>query len=77
MKYYGRGRPLFQLYSFFVKVTPFGLKGPCSIKAPAPIDEQPGPWRRKQNNALKSTKQSLYSKSEKERSEKTDMHINE
>lgn len=35
--------PLFQLYSFLSNVSPLGLKGPCSQKAPAPIDEQPGP----------------------------------
>lgn len=35
--------PLFQLYWFFNKTLPLGLKGPCSTNAPSPTDEQPGP----------------------------------
>ncbi|KAK3028559.1 hypothetical protein RJ639_039081 [Escallonia herrerae] len=34
-----------KLYSFLTKTLPLGLKGPCSTKAPAPTDEQPGPAR--------------------------------
>lgn len=35
--------PLFQLYSFLTRPPPFTLKGPCSMKAPYPKEEQPGP----------------------------------
>ena len=42
------GKPLFQLYSFLTRLSPFTLKGPCSRKAPAPKDEQPGPTEREE-----------------------------
>lgn len=35
--------PLFQLYSFLIRNSPFGLKGPFSENAPTPREEQPGP----------------------------------
>ena len=42
------GIPLFQLYSFLTRLSPLTLKGPCSRKAPPPIDEQPGPTKREE-----------------------------
>jgi len=41
--YWVVGLPLFQLNSFFRRPFSLGLKGPCSTKAPAPTEEQPGP----------------------------------
>lgn len=39
--------PLFQLNSFVTRFPPpLGLNGPCSEKAPAPTEEQPGPAER-------------------------------
>ena len=45
-------RPLFQLYSFLTRLSPLGLRGPCSTKAPAPIDEQPGPTCRQKGKVI-------------------------
>ena len=35
---------------------PLGLNGPCSQKAPAPIDEQPGPSNKKNKKIKIHTK---------------------
>lgn len=47
--------PLFQLYSFLANISPLGLNGPFSEKAPTPKEEQPGPAKKiKQRNLSKS-----------------------
>ena len=38
-------------------MSPLGLNGPCSTKAPSPIDEQPGPTSREKANVFTHKKQ--------------------